>query len=230
MRPDQLQVAAVDRTRASQARKNENHIVTHVGRIEQLAAIKDQTCQLAVWSRPPIQSITDGLSGLDLDDFPRARVVVTAEGIRDAVYAATENVPSVAARAALTDDVTLLAQHFAKLLASPSVRIRFDATNRQTCPKFHRDHVSARLICTYAGPGTEWTVKNKADNTDAPSETRQLDPFEVAVFKGDVWSEENERRSNQMLLHRSPQIPDTIGLRFAVIIDPAEDRRDGNTH
>lgn len=65
------------------------------------------------------------------------------------------------------------------------------------CPRFHVDHVPARLICTYAGPGSEWLTAPDAVQVE------QLSTGYVAVLKGERWLG-NEGHG---LVHRSPAVP-----------------------
>jgi Protein of unknown function (DUF1826) len=90
-------------------------------------------------------------------------------------------------------DFRRLALRFAALSASPVVRMRLEHVVDDSCRKFHVDTVGLRLLCTYAGPGTEWI--------DAEGKIRRMTTMEVAVFKGSAFPAAGPR-----ILHRSPPL------------------------
>jgi len=90
-------------------------------------------------------------------------------------------------------DFRRLAARFAMLAASPVVRMRLEHVVNDSCHKFHVDTVGLRLLCTYAGPGTEWI--------DPPDKVRRMTTMEVAVFKGAAHTGPGPR-----VLHRSPPL------------------------
>ena len=56
----------------------------------------------------------------------------------------------------LYTDFCRLAGRFVTLVASPLVRLQVEHVVDDSCHKFHIDAVGLRMLCTYAGPGTEW--------------------------------------------------------------------------
>lgn len=40
------------------------------------------------------------------------------------------------------------------------LHIKLEVLGHSPCPRWHADHVAARLLCTYTGPGT-WYVDNR---------------------------------------------------------------------
>jgi hypothetical protein len=81
----------------------------------------------------------------------------------------------------LFGDFRRLAVRFASLASSPIVKMRFE------------DAVGLRLLCTSAGPGTEWV--------EADGKVRRTASMEVAVFKGTAFPE-----AGPLVLHRSPPL------------------------
>ena len=57
----------------------------------------------------------------------------------------------------------------------------------------HVDAVALRLLCTYAGLGTEWR--------DAAGAVRRMTAGQVGLFKGSAWPDRAPR-----ILHRSPPV------------------------
>ncbi len=94
-------------------------------------------------------------------------------------------------------DVRWLVVAYACLLDARRVGLRLRALEGAMCPRFHVDHVPARLICTYAGPGSEWLTAPDAVQVE------QLSTGDVAVLKGERWLG-NEGHG---LVHRSPAVP-----------------------
>jgi Protein of unknown function (DUF1826) len=90
-------------------------------------------------------------------------------------------------------DFRRLAARFATVAASPVVRMRPEHVIDDSCRKFHVDAVGLRLLCTYAGPGTE--------RIDPGGKLRHMATMEVAIFKGSAYTGAGPR-----VLHRSPPL------------------------
>jgi len=93
----------------------------------------------------------------------------------------------------LYTDFRRLARRFAGVAASPVIRMRLEHVIDDSCRKFHVDAVGLRLLCTYAGAGTEWV--------DAGGKVRRMAAMEVAIFKGSAFPGGGPR-----VLHRSPPL------------------------
>ncbi len=103
-------------------------------------------------------------------------------------------------------DLSWLVGAYACLLGARSVGLRLRVLDGAMCPRFHVDHVSLRLITTYAGPASEWLeegVINRrrlAQEEVDPAHVRHLACGDVALLKGEKWLG-NEGAG---LVHRSP--------------------------
>ena len=93
----------------------------------------------------------------------------------------------------LRADIQALAGLFADLCQASAVRVRLEASDTVTCPRLHVDAVGLRLLCTYAGPGTEWQ--------DGTGTIRRMPAGHVGLFKGRAWPDDSPRT-----LHRSPAV------------------------
>ena len=60
------------------------------------------------------------------------------------------------ARDFLRDDLTFLVREFGRVLGHPRLRVGLAVVRSDSCRKLHTDYVTLRMLCTYAGPGTEW--------------------------------------------------------------------------
>ncbi|MBS0559907.1 MAG: DUF1826 domain-containing protein [Proteobacteria bacterium] len=94
---------------------------------------------------------------------------------------------------ALYGDFRRLARRFSALTASSVVRMRLELIIDDACRKFHKEAVGIRLLCTCAGPGTEWI--------DSDGTIRRLTTMAVALFKGTAFPGAGPR-----VLHRSPPL------------------------
>ena len=131
-------------------------------------------------------------------------------------------------------ELTALVDLFATLTDSQTVGLRVTATDRAICPRFHSDQVGLRLLCSWLGEGTEWlaeedVIREPAELSDLSARftagpvrpggvVRQMSPFAVGVFKGELWPENHGRGAK----HRSPQ---PIGRRVFVSLIGGGDRK-----
>jgi len=76
------------------------------------------------------------------------------------------HITTPALRTFLADDVAALARGFCSALDARMCSARLEVVTRDACRRFHHDFVSLRLLCTYAGPGTEWLEASNV-NTSA---------------------------------------------------------------
>lgn len=92
----------------------------------------------------------------------------------------------------------------------PRVEVRLDVADVQSCPKFHCDNVSVRLVTTYTGPGTDYVARS------SPQAIHQATAGELVFLKG----HRHPTHSDQ-ILHRSPEVCPG-NRRFTVAIDCAD--------
>jgi hypothetical protein len=129
--------------------------------------------------------------------------------------------------AALANDVRALGELVAALNDRSRVSVRLEVTGLQTCPVFHQDNNVMRLLCTYAGPGTEWLSDDDVDRSQLGLQGRTPAAANAAIARGaphrcepgDVLlltgAEFGERGVG--VVHRSP--PTSLGPRLFVTID-----------
>lgn len=118
-----------------------------------------------------------------------------------------------AGRTAWIEDVSWLGELYRDLTEADELGLRLHASDRSMCPGFHVDRVGLRLVCTYAGLGTEWLqesqVAREALARKAPGQVHRGGPIErmeageVGLLKGESWPG-NEGRG---AVHRSPALP-----------------------
>lgn len=103
-------------------------------------------------------------------------------------------------------DLSWLVGAYACLLDARSVGLRLRVLDGAMCPRFHVDHVSLRLITTYAGPASEWLEEGVINRRRLAQEevdaahVRHLACGDVALLKGEKWL----GNEGSGLVHRSP--------------------------
>ena len=185
---------------------------------EGLSAIKRPGCAAAIWRRQPMPRFQSWIDGLDPNCLPNARLIVRPADVRNAVLQTCEasGTPECRERERLIDDAAALADIFAGLILAPYLRLRFDVVTTNACRKFHTDAVTARLVCTYRGTGTQYGI-----STDG-AEPRHIFTVPTGapiLLRGTLWPE----HPKSGLLHRSPPIEGTGETRLVLVLDPAMD-------
>lgn len=170
---------------------------------------------LALWRRPRPSTLAwlDSLEWDEIDDLDFATRVEAlesdiAEGLDEAGY------PDDGRRLDLRDAIAALARRFAAVVERDLLKLRLEVIEANACRKFHSDAVTARLLTTLSGPGTQWI------EAEAPDRIHQLAAGDVAIFKGRLWAE------TPAILHRSPPIAGTGDTRLLLVIDPFDPARE----
>lgn len=146
----------------------------------------------------------------------------------------SEEIGQAAARAAdplarwMLEELAGVLTGYAALVSNKRVTIAFCKTREQSCPVFHIDRLSVRLLCTFKGPGTEWLDDAQAqrkwlgrgDNRkiagpDAIVYSAQ--PFQVCLLKG----EHGLGQKDCGVVHRSPRVPPRCDGRWYLRVDPS---------
>jgi len=183
-----------------------------------LALISEADCAAAIWHRPANPEITSWIEALDTAQLPKARIIVQPSAVSAALEECFEaaGTPNCPERAALIADAAELADKFARTMEAPYLRLRLDLVTTNACRRFHVDVLTARLICTYRGTGTQYGVSTK--DTD-PTRVFTVPTGSPIVLRGKLWPEEPASG----LLHRSPPIEGTGETRSVLVLDPIYD-------
>lgn len=181
---------------------------------EALSQVLDPAVSLAIWQRP---SRPRDLFAALLDAAPFCAV---AEDTPPACAGALAARLPVTLPPALARDIRRLATGFSLLIRSARVRVRLEGITGDGCCRFHADTVGLRLLCTYAGEGTEWLPLHGAaaarawDPAAGPAPFR-LDAGAVAILKGDGHPDAPGRG----LVHRSPPMGPVPVPRLLLCLD-----------
>ena len=185
---------------------------------EGLSALHHPGCAAAIWRRQLSPGFQSWIDGLDRDVLPRARVILRPEAVRDAAaeICNASGTPGDVERDRLVDDIAALADIFTKLMRARWLRLRLDVVTTNACRKFHIDAVTARLVCTYRGTGTQYGIPT--DGAE-PRRVFTVPTGAPILLRGTLWPE--HPRSG--LLHRSPPIEGTGEARLVLVVDPVDD-------
>ncbi|MBO9402553.1 DUF1826 domain-containing protein [Shimia sp. R9_3] len=183
-----------------------------------LSAIHHPGCAAVLWRRQMAPELTTWMQSLPPDHLPKARVVLRADRVKDTLLqvCALSGTPDCPERALLIDDVSEMAMAFANILNAPYLRLRFDIITTNACRRFHIDAVTARLVCTYRGTGTQYGI---SPNGEEPNRVFTVPTGAPIVLRGTLWPETPQSG----LLHRSPPIEGTGETRSVLVLDPVFD-------
>lgn len=183
-----------------------------------LQAIRQDHCAAAIWQRKPMDRFQKWIDDLPEDQLPRLRTILRPERVCDAVEDAAQffGMPAVRERNQLIEDASALAMIFSDVMRASYIHLRLDVVETNACRKFHLDALSARLICTYRGTGTQYGIS--ADGND-PEHIQTVGTGSALILRGSQWPE----APVSGLLHRSPPIEGTGETRLLLVLDPVGD-------
>lgn len=179
-----------------------------------LHEIRREDCNLAIWERPSLPNFAPLVAGNPRDIRFETALAQVPEGLRHEL--AQNGFGAAALWPALIADAAILAQHFCAVLALARLELRLEVVTSDSCRKFHADYVRARLITTYAGPGTDWVDSADAERLArgaAPVAINRMKASDVGIFKGKL-------ASQHPAIHRSPPISDTGEQRLLLVLNP----------
>ncbi|WP_147114240.1 DUF1826 domain-containing protein [Tateyamaria sp. syn59] len=188
---------------------------------EDLKTFLQAGCAAAIWRRQPAPRLQEWIDALDAWLLPQGRITLRPDAVGAAVHALCDRAgtPACPERDQLVGDISALADMFADLLHPAYVRLRLQAVTTNACRKFHIDALTARLVCTYRGQGTQYGI-----STDGNDPTRV---FSVAtgapiLLRGTLWPQ----KPASGLLHRSPPIEGTGETRLVLVLDAVDSLED----
>lgn len=193
--------------------------VTGVHVVETLAAldaIHAPDCAAVILARPHDPALSNWLAGLPPDSLPQMREVLRPEDIRAALEQLCAALPDCNERARFIDDVTALAVRFAQLMAAPRLRLRLEVVTGNACRKFHIDYVTARLVCTWRGTGSQYGL---AAIGAEPDHIHTVPTGQPILLRGTRWP----TTPPSDLKHRSPPIEGSGERRLLLVLDPISD-------
>lgn len=181
-------------------------------------AILEPTNAATIWSRSVSPALTSWLDGLDPEDLPQGRAVIHRDEINETVTSFCEHLAPASGRPvqALIDDAAHLAEQFAEVMDAEYLRLKFNAVSSNSCKKFHKDWIKARLVCTYRGTGTQYGI---SVNGQDPVDISTLATGAPIILRGTLWPEQPDTG----FVHRSPPIQGTGETRLLFVVDLIDD-------
>jgi len=133
---------------------------------------------------------------------------------------------------ALARDIEKLASRYASLKGNLRIDASLAVVTTDKCRKFHADFKPLRLVCTYAGPGTEWVANeavqraaliNEIEDLDAANRAivpdaqaiRRASAGHVVLLKGELYP----GNAGNGAVHRSPPIAEAGERRLVLTLD-----------
>lgn len=181
-----------------------------------LREVLNQSCNLAIWERDLPFNVSHSFP----DNDASVRLTISPEAHSPALQSAmvAAGFSDDALLADLIADIEKLCALFLPVAGTDKLALRIEVVTGNACRKFHGDYVTARLITTYCGSGTQWLDQRDADRVIAgeePEYIHQLTEGDVAIFKGRLSTE-------TPAIHRSPPIEGTAEKRLILVLDPCE--------
>jgi len=201
-----------------------NHGVVTTVSLQGLREVRAAGVGGVLWERKPLASFQTWIDGLKPARLPWARVILRPAAVHSAVTAACHNagLSDGPERRRLIDDITALADMFSDVMDARWLRLRLDVVDGNACHRFHVDRITARLICTYRGTGTQYGVTAEEDGD--PQTIHTVPTGSPFVMRGTLWPV----RPDLGLLHRSPPIEGTGQTRLVLVLDPVDDPEDAD--
>lgn len=180
-----------------------------------LSNISRRGVAAALWRRDPASDFLDWIGSLAPENLPRLRTLVTVAALQSCVHAACDlsRTPTGPFREMLAGDVAALGFIMGEIMETSLLHVRLDVVTTDACRKFHVDNMTARMLCTYRGTGTQVA---QAGSEDSPV---TVSAGQAILLRGVRWPGNEETT----LLHRSPPIAGTGETRLLLAIDSAED-------
>lgn len=186
-----------------------------------LSAIQHSGCAAAIWQRRPLDRFQRWIDEQQPEHLPRSRVILRPNAVLDAVYQLVQvsGLPACEERAMLVDDIAAQANMFAAVMMAPYLRLRLDVITTNARQEFRIDAVTARLVCTYRGTGTQYGISK--DGTE-PQHFLTVPTGSPIVLRGTLWPE----TPKSGLRYRSPPIERMGETRLVLVLDPVFDLED----
>lgn len=186
--------------------------------VEGFAEIKAPDCPAVIWQRTLDPALQNWLDQLSVAQLPKARVIIDPENISETLEEVCDGAgtPDCLERQMWMDDVIGLAGSFVALASARYLRLRLDVVTTNACKKFHIDYLSARMVCTYRGRGTQYGYAHEGA---VPQEIFHVPTGAPLLMRGKHWP----NTPSSILMHRSPPIEGTGETRLVMVFDPIDE-------
>lgn len=197
--------------------------------LAQLDQIRQPHINIAILERRPSQLIAQSVNNLFSSSFHGFKApVVVDNDVRSQLEKVflKESIVPIYILKELIEDIEQLIYQFGITCDVNRVTVHLKTIVNDACSKFHVDGYRLRLLCSYAGPGTEWTFNHNVDRKYLGfgendqiikdwSHINQLNSYDVAILKGEL----PHQRTGKGIVHRSPAIEHEGARRLVLRID-----------
>ncbi|WP_421779697.1 DUF1826 domain-containing protein [Kiloniella litopenaei] len=180
-----------------------------------LSHIQKPGVAATVWQRDLSVDFSNWIKGLSPENLPQFRSLVTVDALENSVHAACDlsHTPAGKHRDMLAGDIAALGFIMSEIMGSSLLHVRLEVVNTDACRKFHVDNMTARMLCTYLGRGTQIAQRG------AESSPVTVSAGDATLLRGARWPGKEETT----IQHRSPPIAGTGETRLLLAIDPGSD-------
>ncbi|MBN8653213.1 MAG: DUF1826 domain-containing protein [Cytophagales bacterium] len=197
-----------------------------VNQLIDLHLIHHKKINLVYHKRKADADITHYANLLIDQNFSGINAVVTPTVLESAIGDALDQVGfHTVGKVKLKEDIINLTDLFFRVTHATNVRLILKVVTHNACAKFHTDGYALRLLCTYAGLGTEWIADEYVNRKKLIQGTNEeiikdftkvqtMQPFEVAILKG-----ETKLTGTHGIVHRSPPIEQAGAKRLLLRLD-----------
>lgn len=184
-----------------------------------LSGINQPGVAAAIWQRNPAPEFTGWISKIPPEQLPKLRTLVGVDAVEGCIHAACSlaGTPAGAERDMLASDIAALGFLMGEIMETPLLHLRLDVVSTNACRRFHVDNMTARMLCTYRGSGTQLAQPGAA------ASPLSVSLCSAVLLRGRRWPGTEKTG----LLHRSPPIEGTGETRLLAVIDPAFDHKPG---
>ena len=184
--------------------------------------IQDPDCAAVLCQTQLSSHVLAWLASLGPMCLPKARVILRPDRVQSALVQICDmsQMPVCSEREAFIAHAQQLSDAFMHIMKAPYLRLRLDVTSHNACSRFHIDAMTARLICTYRGTGTQYGLANAAED---PETVHTVPTGAAIVLRGKRWPP----KAKVDLVHRSPPIQGTGQTRLVLVLDPIADLDEG---
>lgn len=201
-----------------------------------LRRIREPGVNLCIWTRPTRQAAAAAVQAILTAPRPiKLDLAAPSLGQIEAGIAescgASDGVAGTGIRR-LSKDILSLAGYFAELAQTRHPRVRLTRVEDNCCALFHVDSLRLRMLCTYAGDGTQWLENSNVCRAELGcqgrtieaatraivldhSSIRTVSAWQVALLKGRGWAGEE----HNAIVHRSSPVSDATRNRLVLCID-----------
>ena len=188
---------------------------------DDLQGILDSFKNILISPWAPTTELKDGIDCCPYDRLPELDKVLDPREIPN-----LSDIVETPLGKKLLSELSPTISDFAALLPQQKIRVMLVRTLGRTCPLFHVDRVTLRLLCTCRGPGTEWLADSDVmrkglghgDNNKvlaAGGVVYAVPTHHICVLKGDAF----KGNAGSGIVHRSPSVPGNSGGRWYLRVD-----------